>query len=197
MDALPFVPPLCKPATFKAAILALIFAFCAGSALAQPTQTQPAASPQPKPVSLPHLYWHFLIHQSDLDAAAAKLQSEGKDGSALRNDLQNRLGFSDADYAPIRTSSQRLASELQPINQQLRALQSSPGNTVQIQALTSELESCIGNEVYNLSLELSAQNKAALEAFMAQFFAPKQLTFQVSASAAQSSSLETGKAAQQ
>lgn len=188
-----FCPPLCKLATFKTAILGLIFAFCAGSALAQSTQTQPAASSQPKPVSLPHLYWHFLIHQSRLDAAAAALQAKGKNGSALRNDLQKRLGFSDADYAPIRTASQRLASELQPIDQQLKSLQASPSNAAQLQTLIAQREAYINNEVYNLSIELSPQNKASMEAFMAQFFAPKQLAARVPGSAAQ----PTGKAVTQ
>jgi hypothetical protein len=108
---------------------------------------------------------------------AAQFQAKGRNGNPLRNDLQTRLGFSDSDYAPIRTSSQRLASELKPLDAQLKALPRTAANVGQTQALIAERESYINNEVYNLSLELSPQNKTALENFMAQFFAPKQLTF--------------------
>jgi hypothetical protein len=140
---------------------------------------RPPPLKQLKPVSLQHLYWHFLIHQADLDAFAAKLQEKGDNGNALRNDLQNRLGFSDADYAPIRTSSQRLAAELKLLDEQLKALPHSPAGASQAQGLIAQRESCIDNEVYNLSLELSPQNKTALEKFMAQFFAPRRVSVHV------------------
>jgi hypothetical protein len=134
------------------------------------------SSAQLQPISLPHLYWHFLIHQNELDVMAAQLDAQGKDGSGLRNDMQTRLGFSDADYAPIRSSSQRLAVELEPIDAQFKVLQGPAWNGVQAQALTAQRETYIANEVYNLSLELTAQNKAALESFMTDFFAPKDIT---------------------
>jgi hypothetical protein len=140
---------------------------------------------QLKPLSLPHLYWHFLIHQADVDAFVAKRQATGQNSNALRNDLQSRLGFSDAEYAPIRTSSQRLASELKPISEQLRSLPHSPNSASQAKALIAQREAFINSEVYNLSLELSPENKAALEKFMANFFAPKPLTFKIPASAGQ------------
>ena len=56
----------------------MILALCAGSAFAQLPQAQPATSSQPTPVSLPHLYWHFLVHQNDLDNMAAKVQAKGQ-----------------------------------------------------------------------------------------------------------------------
>ncbi len=169
--------------TFLCALLLLCVS--AHPAIGQSTQTQANTPSQPKPVSLPHLYWHFLIHQNDLDNMAAKLQAKGRDGDALRSDLQIRLGFSNADYAPIRTSSQRLASELKPINDQLRSLAHTPANASQVRKLIAERDMYIENEASILSVELSPQNKAALEKFMAQFFAPKQLTFNIPASAGQ------------
>jgi hypothetical protein len=83
-------------------LLGLLFLLCACAHLAigQQTQSQPNASSQLKPVSLPHLYWHFLIHQSELDAFAAKLDAQGQ-AEGLRNDLQTQLGFSDGDYAAV------------------------------------------------------------------------------------------------
>jgi hypothetical protein len=166
-------------------------------AIGQQTQSQPNPPAQPKPIPLPHLYFHFLMHQSDLDSLAAKFTAEGKNGQALRISLQTRLGFSDADYAPIRTSSQRLASEVQPIQEQLKALGASPSNASQIHALISQRDSYISSEMYNLSLELTSQNKTALEDFMAKFFAPKPITIKIPPSAGQPSSNTTGKAGQQ
>jgi len=169
-------------------LLILLPLLCVSTHLAigQQTQSRPNAPAQLKPVPPPHLYWHFLMHQSELDAAAAQLQTKGKNGNPLRNDLQIRLGFSDADYAPIRTSSQRLAAELKPIQEQLKALGSSPANASQAHALIAQREAYISNEIYNLSLELTPQNKIALENFMAQFFAPKQIAFKFPPSAVQS-----------
>jgi hypothetical protein len=164
-----------KQSLLTAAVLATLGAWPLEAA-AQAAPTQPSASSQLQPVSLPHLYWHFLIHQNELDVLAAQLTAQGQDGDALRNDFQTQLGFSDADYAPIRTSSQRLAAELAPIDAQLKALKGSPGSAGQAQALIAQLESYVNNEVYNLSIELPAQNKAALEQFMRQFFAPKSIS---------------------
>lgn len=146
-------------------------------ASAQASQNVAASPSQLKPLSVPHLYWHFLIHQNQLDAFAATLQAQGKDGSALRNDLQQRLGFSDADYAPIRESSQRLASELRPLQQQLESLGHSSLSSAQVEALIGQRDNYIANEISFLSANLSPQNKASLEKFMVQFFAPKSLAF--------------------
>lgn len=160
-------------------LVALVLALCALplQLAAQAAQNPTGTSSQLKPLSVPHLYWHFLIHQSELDAYAAKLTAEGYNGKALRDDMQIRLGFSDADYAPIRTSSQQLASELQPIEAQLQSLMKSPfWSPSQVQPLIAQREADINNVVYNLSNKLSAKNKAALESFMRSFFAPKAVS---------------------
>jgi len=109
----------------------------------------------------------------------------------LRNYLQTRLGFSDADYAPIRESSQRLASELNALNQEAKSLRLSGSDSGQLELLLDDRETYIDNEVYALSNELSSQKKVTLEKFMAQFFAPKEVSIQIP----QSSSATTGKAA--
>jgi hypothetical protein len=67
---------------------------------------------QPRPASVPHLYWHFLMYQNHLDRAAAAHEKQGKDGKWLRNHLQQRLGFTDSQFAPIRTSAQRLEPQV-------------------------------------------------------------------------------------
>jgi len=162
-------------------VLLVLAGTSALTATVQQSQSHPDPLTQLKQISIPHLYWHFLLHQKDLDNMAAQLKAKGRDSDPLRRDLQTRLGFSDADFAFIRTSSQRLASELGPINEQLRA--PVPENAREAQALIAQREAHIENEVHNLSLELSPQNEATLEAFMAQFFASRPLTFKVPATA--------------
>lgn len=174
----------------KCLVLLLVVGVSLPLALGQQTQSQPNASSELKPVSLPHLYWHFLIHQSELDAMAAKLDAQRLGGDAIRSDLQKQLGFSDADYAPIRASSQRLATELNPIEAKLRSFEGPNWNPSQVTSLIAEREIYIDREINTLSTELSPQNKAALEKFMVQFFAPKNISAMIAAAT-------NGKAVQQ
>jgi hypothetical protein len=107
------------------------------------------------------------------------MSAQGKDGTWLRNDLQTRLQFSDADFAPIRASSHELASELALINQQISSLQISNPSAAQIaqmQRLVAQREADINAELLVLTQALSPQKRAALESFMTQFFAPKSLS---------------------
>lgn len=152
-----------------------------GASQATATQQQPTPSPQVQlqPLPLPHLYWHFLVHVNVLDKKASELSAQGGDGSWLRNDLQTRLQFSDTDFAPIRASSQRLTSELAQINQQIISLQSSKPSAsqlAQMQGLFAQREDDINAEILILTQTLSPQKRAALEAFMTQFFAPRGLS---------------------
>jgi hypothetical protein len=140
-------------------------------------QTQPTQTSQLQPFSLPHLYWHFLIYVSVLDKKADERAAQGQEGEWLRKDLQNRLQFSDADFAPIRASSQRLASQMTALNEQLHSLSSAPpsaSKSAQIKALINQREATIENEIASLTQTFSPQKRAALEAFMTQFFAPKR-----------------------
>jgi hypothetical protein len=72
--------------------------------------------------SVPHLYWHFLMYQNHLDRAAAAHEKQGKNGKWLRNHFQQRLGFTDEQFAPVRTTAQRLAPELAAIKAQAVAI---------------------------------------------------------------------------
>jgi hypothetical protein len=167
-----------KPLPF----LVLLLAACAIPLCAQQMQSQPKQPAQAKPIPIAHLYWHFLIWQNVLDNDAATRAAEGKNGDGLRDDLQHKLGFSDADYAPIRTSSQRLASELKPLNGQIKALESDSLDAAQLRRLEEQREADVNSEVYNLRQELSPQDVAAFEAFLVRFFAPKQITATITTS---------------
>jgi hypothetical protein len=160
------------------AVLVVILLSC--QSIAQTAnQTTTNGSFQPKSVSLAHLYWHFLVHQNHLDSLAASMESRGVDGSALRNDLQVRLHLSDAEFGPIRASSRRLAAELDGLDQQaaaMRALGASSANSAKLAALVVQREAYINAEISYLSASLTPRDKAILESFMAQFFAPKTIS---------------------
>ncbi len=177
------------------------------NALSQSPATQPQRSSQtltqPKPVPLAHLYWHFLSFQQHLDEAVAAREKTGKDlqgGPALRASLQNQLGFSDADYAPIRTSSERLVPIVKALDAQAAAINASIKSLKQngivpsggaspdpekLQALHAQREVAINAEIASLTQALSPQNKAALDRFLVQFFAPKNTVRPVSSSTGQ------------
>jgi len=167
--------------TFLSALLIVPLLTCAllnpaiGQSI-QPQQQTNNPAPQPKPVSLPHLYLFFLIHQNQLDARAASEEAKGQDGSWMRNHLQTSLGFSDADYSSVRASSVRLAAEMKDLDAQVAASRApgrSPLSSAELKDLAAQREAAINNEVAYLTDILSPENKAKLEAFMTQFFAPK------------------------
>lgn len=151
-------------------------------------QAQSGAAPKLQPLSLPHLYWHFLIYVNVLDRKAAEMTTQGKNGNWLRNDLQTKLQFSDTDFAPIRISSGRLSSELASLNQQAKAILASgpsASTATQMKALIAQRERYIDNEIVYLAQSLSPQKQASLEAFMMQFFAPKPLSYRPTSSSSQ------------
>jgi len=89
--------------------------------LIQPHFARPMATPGPaKGVPLTHLYFHFLLLQNFLDTKAASLDALGQDGNFVRADLQKKIGFSDAEYAPIHESARRFAWELNPLEGQVK-----------------------------------------------------------------------------
>ena len=73
-------------------------------------------------MSLPHLYWHFLTVQNHLDQEAAKRQQEGKNGAWLREYFQQQLRFSDGQIALVRSTAQRLQTELEALDAQAKAI---------------------------------------------------------------------------
>jgi len=165
----------------------LLFVWLFAVAVLPVSAQQPAARPspnQPQPVSLPHLYWHFLVYQNVLDTTAANREARGRGGSWLRNDLQTKMGFSDAEFAPIRASSQRLSSELKVLDAQaatIRASSASAAKNAQLKALIAQREAYINEEILTLKMALPPERIAAFEAFITQFFAPKKLTYQMPA----------------
>lgn len=147
-----------------------------------PAMAQSALRPQQthlrraaQPVSLAHLYWHFLEYQNHLDTRAAAISAEGKNGSGMRHILQRNLGFSDANFASIRASSVRLTAKVKALDRRaavIRAGDPSSSNLRQLKALTIERETDINVEISSLKQNLSPAKIAALEAFLTNFFSP-------------------------
>jgi hypothetical protein len=157
-------------------------------AMGQSPQTQQTSNVSPQPVSLAHLYWHFLVYQNYLDTKAAKQEAQGKDSSWLRNHLQARLGFSDADFAPIRTSSVRLTAEVKALDAQAAAIKAAgtlSASHTQLKALTAQREADINAEIAFLKLTLSPGKIAALETFLKQYFSPKNMVIPSSSTTGQ------------
>lgn len=161
------------------ALLGFVLAIC-GLSHAAMGQAAPAPSQQPsskttqfKPVSLAHLYWHFLTLQNHLDTKATELESQGKDGSGLRNQLQKTLGWSDTDYAPIRTSSVRLTAKVKDLDVQAVAIRKagpSSSNYDQLKALTVQREADINSEISYLKQSLTPDKTLGFESFLTKLF---------------------------
>jgi hypothetical protein len=162
-------------------LLVLMLAACmlSHSAMGQTTSAQQVPRPkvvlQRRPISLAHLYWHFLVYQNYLDTKAAELGAQGKDTSLMHNHLQKQLGFSDADYVPLRTASVRLAAKVKALDAQTAAVRAAgaySSNQAQLQDLAVQREADINSEIIYLKDSLSPDKIKAFEAFVTQMFSP-------------------------
>jgi hypothetical protein len=155
----------------------------------QQTPQQPSSG-SPQSVSLAHLYWYFLSYQNHLDTVATAKEAQGQDGTVLHNIMQARLGFSDADFAYIRTSSVRLTAQVQTLNAQATAIQvagTSPTSQTQLSGLAAQREANISAEISYLKQSLSPDKIATLEAFLDQLFSQNNPAAQANSDAGQSS----------
>jgi hypothetical protein len=157
-----------------------------------PQNLAPAVAPKAQ-VSLPHLYWHFLLYQNHLDRVAATREQQGKNGKWLRDHFQKRLAFTDTQFAAVRAAAQRLEAQLKDIrakampiiqaDRQLAGLgmptgsppvptggvrdpnRARPGRA-QLQELQLQHEAAITNEMNRLKQDLGPEASAKLENFL-------------------------------
>jgi hypothetical protein len=152
------------------------------------TARLPRSVPQQSPVSVAHLYWHFLIYQDHLDREATRLERKGKDGSWLRNNYQKKLGFTDAQFAPVRETATNLEKELDEIDAQVQKIVEAtraanprvvkdPGDLPpvpkELLTLRDEHEAVIEREVAALRNKLGPERTARLETFLKEEIAPR------------------------
>ena len=161
------------------------------SAIGQSQQTQQSSSGSSQPVPLAHLYWHFLSYQNHLDTVAAAQAAQGKDGTVLRGLMQARLGFPDADFAFVHTSSVRLTGEVQALNAQVAVIEATGTSATiqtQLSALSAQREAYISAEISYLQQNLSPAEITILQNFLYQIFSLPNPTGHANSSAGQSSS---------
>jgi hypothetical protein len=188
-----------QSAFFKAAprILAVFVLLVAITGARVHGQAAAPSSNAARPIAVPvsHLYWHFLILQNHLDRVAAVREQSGQDGSAFRSYYQNKLGFSDTEFVPVRESAQRLEPALKTIDAEVKAvidadharhprLLASPKDLPPVPPELLELqrkrEQAIEYEVQSLKAALGKQQAAKLETFLTQEFAHNVTAHQVS-----------------
>jgi hypothetical protein len=142
------------------------------SALAQ----QPTQNSARRPIPMSHLYWHFLMYQNHLDSKGASGETtKGQDQGGMGSYAQKRLGFSDADFAPIRSSSVRLTAEVKALDERAtatRAVGTPSENYGQLKALTAEREADINSEISYLKQTLSPDKVMRFEAFLNRLYSP-------------------------
>ncbi|HMD83987.1 MAG TPA: hypothetical protein VKO18_04710 [Terriglobia bacterium] len=149
-------------------------------ALAQTSSPVPSKG-QKVQAPLSHLYWHFLLYQNHLDKVATQREQQGKNGAWLRNHFQNELGFTDAQFAVVRATAQRLETELKGVDAQAKAIidadhaahrqQSGSPHTwrpvpPELKALQQQHEAVIQSEVSHLKGALGPDLAAKLDALL-------------------------------
>jgi len=137
--------------------------------------TRGLAQSQRLPLSLAHLYWHFLMYQNHLDTTSAANTALGQDGSGLRDHLEKGMGFSDAEFAPIHVSAAQLANEISTLDARAAIIKSgkiTASSYVQLAALTQQREADINAEVLSIRQALPPDRVQRLESFLTTFFSP-------------------------
>lgn len=165
----------------------LLSVLLGGPAMAQ-TGNPLLPNPQVVPVSLPHLYWQFLLSQNRLDRLAAQRQQQGIDASYLRNHYQRELGFTDAQYMLVRSTAQRLETELHAVDGQARAIIQADraANPVlpgaphtwrpvppELKALQQQRGGAIQSEVANLKTALGSELATRMDTFLQKRLSPQ------------------------
>jgi hypothetical protein len=111
----------CRPG--KAGLwIACVFVLLAGSLGVSQSVKPIVPAEQKERASLPHLYWHFLMYQNHLDRTAAVREQQGRDGAWLSHHFQKQLGFTDAQFAPVRSAALHLEPALQDIRTHVKTI---------------------------------------------------------------------------
>jgi hypothetical protein len=175
--------------TFKkvALVLGLLSAMSLSCVTGQvpPAQIAGHAALDAKPVSLPHLYWHFLIYQHHLDQLAVEHEKQGKDGAWLRSYLQTKLSMTAEEFQPIRASADRLDSAITALNAKakadvsaLNASRTTEGVSSwnaqhyrhKLKKLTTQREAVINKEIDTLNSDLSPEVAQKLQNYIQNTF---------------------------
>jgi hypothetical protein len=154
---------------------------------------QTSASPQTpqagntQRVSLNVLYRHFLAYQNHLDRVGAALDEKGENGSGFRDHFQKTLGFTNAEYAPVRAAAQRLEQELADEDAKIKAViqafrasypkvltsrSERPPLPPELAQLQKDRNAIIEGEMKRLNSDLGPDRAAKLQDVIEHDFAP-------------------------
>jgi hypothetical protein len=176
-----FLPPRPHLTTVKCLLFVLSVAVLCNYASGQTTSTVHITPGTPTTLSLPHLYWHLLMYQNHLDSAAAANEKQGKDGSWLREHIQQRIGITDAEFTPVRESAQRLKKTIAAIDAKAQAIVKAdraqygkgllpagvqPPGWSQLKDLNQERETAITDEISKLNDALGSDNATKLQKYI-------------------------------
>jgi len=167
--------PRAAISTVLLAMLCILLAIGAsGQILSQPHMQSPPPPPRTA------LYRYFFALQSRLDQEADRRQKQGKDVGWLRNHLQQKLGFDDAEINLVRETGARVNSQMRDIDARVKAWvradriqnprTASSGTPrplpPEIKAFTEERDAVIEREVARLKESLSPEHAQKLENFV-------------------------------
>jgi hypothetical protein len=168
-------------------VFILLLGVVSGSAFGEVNVSHSSAQFTPKRAPESHLYWHFLLYQNHLDRVAAIRDKQGKSGEPLRNHFQQRLHFTDAQFAIVRSEGLRLETELNTVNAKVKPIVAQdrewiklhgrsagpPPGHPQVQQLQKEHEAVIGNSVERLNRALGAETATKFQSFIDIEWAPQ------------------------
>lgn len=120
------------------------------------------------PVMMNRIYRHFFAYQHYLDGVADQQEVAGKSAGELRHIFQKRLGFSDTEYKPIRTSCDHFATNLKSLQDEIKANPKEKSGFAEVRNLS------VNAEIESLTNSMSAKNKTAFETLLVSMFAPRQ-----------------------
>ena len=134
------------------------------------------------PVSINHLYWHFLAYVDRADTMAADTKRKvGPRPETLRNQMRDAIGFKEQDFSKIRESAAFLMKHLKIIDAQRvsvitadRQARKAAGiandtdttGSVQERVLEDERELLIAEEIDRLNESLGPARSAQLQKYL-------------------------------
>jgi hypothetical protein len=129
--------------------------------------------------SVSHLYWHFMRMQKYLDDTAASREKEGKDGRAVREHLQKKLGFSSTQFTHVREVAKKLDEETTAIDSKAKQLIATDRlhhpagekyEEPQLKVLAKEREDSINRAISELDNRLGDEDSKKLRNFLENEF---------------------------
>jgi hypothetical protein len=127
-------------------------------------QRQPEGSFEPRPLTRLQMYERFL---GEVDYSRIRRQSDDGPGAEFHTFYKRELGFSDEQFQQVRSTAQRLQSELQEsFARQVHARAEMRHVPPELGALEQQRQSAIATEVSHLQQVLGPENTAVVERYL-------------------------------